>query len=42
MRTAPSSLLLAIDSSTKAAGLALYDGIQVLNESVWLSPNQVR
>jgi tRNA threonylcarbamoyladenosine biosynthesis protein TsaB len=39
MRTSPSSLLLAIDSSTKAAGLALYDGFQVLYEAVWLSPN---
>ena len=33
------SMLLAIDSSTKVAGLALYNGIHVLNESVWISPD---
>ncbi len=30
-------MLLAIDTSTRWVGLALYDGSQVLNETVWLS-----
>lgn len=30
-------MLLAIDTSTRAIGLALYDGIQVLSETVWIS-----
>lgn len=32
-------MLLAIDTSTRKIGLALYDGIQVLHEAVWPSPN---
>ncbi len=36
MRSA-SSILLAIDSSTRMVGLALYDGAQVLSESSWSS-----
>lgn len=28
-------LLLAIDTSTRTVGLALYDGAQVLSESIW-------
>lgn len=34
-----SSLLLALDTSTRTAGIALYDGAQVLNEIVWSSPD---
>jgi tRNA threonylcarbamoyladenosine biosynthesis protein TsaB len=30
-------MLLAIDTSTRTVGLALYNGVQVLNESVWTS-----
>ena len=30
-------MLLAIDTATSMLGLALYDGAQVLNESVWYS-----
>ena len=30
-------MLLAIDTSTRAVGVALYDGIQVLGETVWTS-----
>jgi tRNA threonylcarbamoyladenosine biosynthesis protein TsaB len=30
-------MLLAIDTSTRAIGLALYDGVQVLSETVWVS-----
>jgi tRNA threonylcarbamoyladenosine biosynthesis protein TsaB len=33
----PSTTLLALDTSTRAVGLALYDGVQVLNENVWTS-----
>jgi tRNA threonylcarbamoyladenosine biosynthesis protein TsaB len=29
--------LLAVDTSTRITGLAIYDGDQVLNENVWLS-----
>ncbi len=36
MRSA-SSILLAVDSSTRVVGLALYDGVQVLSESSWSS-----
>lgn len=36
MRTHP-ALLLAMDTSTRTVGLALYDGAQVLNETVWTS-----
>lgn len=36
MRSHP-ALLLALDTSTRAVGLALYDGVQVLNETVWIS-----
>ncbi len=32
-----SSILLAIDTSTRVVGLALYDGVQVLNEACWSS-----
>lgn len=31
------ALLLALDTSTRTVGLALYDGAQVLNETVWNS-----
>ncbi|MEW5871985.1 MAG: tRNA (adenosine(37)-N6)-threonylcarbamoyltransferase complex dimerization subunit type 1 TsaB [Chloroflexota bacterium] len=34
---ATSSVLLAMDTSTRAVGLALYDGVRVLCESVWVS-----
>jgi tRNA threonylcarbamoyladenosine biosynthesis protein TsaB len=30
-------MLLAIDTSTRAIGVALYNGVQVLSESVWVS-----
>jgi tRNA threonylcarbamoyladenosine biosynthesis protein TsaB len=30
-------MLLAIDTSTRAVGVALYDGVQVLGEMVWTS-----
>ncbi len=30
-------MLLALDTSTRLVGLALYDGVQVLNEMVWSS-----
>jgi tRNA threonylcarbamoyladenosine biosynthesis protein TsaB len=30
-------MLLAIDTSTKTIGVALYDGVQILSEMVWLS-----
>lgn len=36
MRTNP-TLLLALDTSTRTVGLALYNGAQVLNETVWTS-----
>ena len=32
-----SSILLAIDTSTRVVGLALYDGVQVMSESSWSS-----
>ena len=35
MRTAPSTLMLAIDTSTRAVGVALYDGYQTLGEYIW-------
>lgn len=31
-------MLLAIDTATRKIGIALYDGVQVLHESVWQSP----
>jgi len=31
------STLLALDTSTRAVGLALYNGAQVINETMWLS-----
>ncbi len=31
-------MLLAIDTATSKIGIALYDGVEVLHESVWLSP----
>jgi tRNA threonylcarbamoyladenosine biosynthesis protein TsaB len=30
-------MLLAIDTSTRSVGVALYDGVQVVSERVWLS-----
>jgi tRNA threonylcarbamoyladenosine biosynthesis protein TsaB len=36
MRSA-SSILLAVDTSTRIVGVALYDGVQVLSESSWSS-----
>jgi tRNA threonylcarbamoyladenosine biosynthesis protein TsaB len=36
MRT-HANLLLALDTSTRTVGLALYDGAQVINETVWTS-----
>ena len=30
-------MLLAVDTSTRTIGIALYDGIQVLSESLWTS-----
>jgi tRNA threonylcarbamoyladenosine biosynthesis protein TsaB len=33
-------MLLAIDTSTRWAGLALYDGAHVVSESVWQSQSQ--
>ena len=30
-------MLLALDTSTRMVGLALYDGVQVLSEVVWIS-----
>lgn len=32
-------MLLALDTSTRTAGIALYDGIQVLSEYIWTSKN---
>ena len=37
MTRSPSKILLAVDTSTRATGLALYDGAQVLHEAVWMS-----
>ncbi len=34
---AASTVLLALDTSTRTVGLALYDGVQVLHEHVWTS-----
>ena len=31
-------LLLAIDTATSKIGIALYNGVEVLHEAVWLSP----
>ena len=36
IRTAASTLL-AIDTSTRSVGLALYNGVQILNETMWIS-----
>lgn len=33
-------MLLAIDSATRKIGIALYDGVQVVNEAVWHSRNR--
>lgn len=30
-------MLLAIDTSTRSVGVALYDGVQIVSEKVWLS-----
>jgi tRNA threonylcarbamoyladenosine biosynthesis protein TsaB len=30
-------MLLAVDTSTRAIGVALYDGVQILSEMIWLS-----
>jgi tRNA threonylcarbamoyladenosine biosynthesis protein TsaB len=35
-----SATILAIDTSTQGIGLALYDGVQVISESVWFSHNR--
>ena len=32
-------MLLAIDTATKMLGLALHDGAEVVNESIWFSNN---
>ena len=32
-------MLLAVDTSTRVIGVALYDGIRVLSESSWYSKN---
>jgi tRNA threonylcarbamoyladenosine biosynthesis protein TsaB len=32
-------MLLALDTSTRMVGVALYDGAQVLSESLWTSQN---
>ncbi|HSQ27706.1 MAG TPA: tRNA (adenosine(37)-N6)-threonylcarbamoyltransferase complex dimerization subunit type 1 TsaB [Anaerolineales bacterium] len=37
MTRATIPLLLALDTSTRAVGLALYNGAQILNETTWLS-----
>lgn len=34
---AQKSLLLAVDTSTRTSGLAIYDGFQVLSECIWVS-----
>ena len=34
-----SPVMLALDTSTRTVGIALYDGSRVLNESVWTSPD---
>lgn len=34
---ASGGLILALDTSTRTVGLALYDGVQVLSEAVWTS-----
>jgi len=39
MRTAPSRILLAVDTSTRIMGIALYDGAQVIYETVWQTQN---
>jgi tRNA threonylcarbamoyladenosine biosynthesis protein TsaB len=31
------NMILALDTSTRTVGLALYDGVQVLSEAVWTS-----
>jgi len=38
MKSTPTTLL-ALDTSTRMVGVAIYDGYQVLYESVWLSPD---
>lgn len=37
MRTAPALNLLAVDTSTRSVGLAVYNGVQVLGEMCWTS-----
>ena len=32
-------MLLALDTSTRVIGIALYDGVRVLSEKVWVSDN---
>lgn len=34
-----SNILLAMDTSTQTAGLALYDGANVIGETVWMTAN---
>jgi tRNA threonylcarbamoyladenosine biosynthesis protein TsaB len=36
MRSA-STILLALDTSSRTVGLALYDGVQVLHETIWIT-----
>jgi tRNA threonylcarbamoyladenosine biosynthesis protein TsaB len=33
----PTGLILALDTSTRSVGVALYDGVQILNEATWIS-----
>ncbi len=37
MNRTPPQVILALDTSTRAVGLALFDGAQIINESTWLS-----
>ncbi len=37
MTNSPSYILLALDTSTRNVGLALFDGVQILCESTWVS-----
>ena len=39
---ATTQYLLALDTSTRTVGLALYDGAQVVYESAWTSPSRWR
>jgi tRNA threonylcarbamoyladenosine biosynthesis protein TsaB len=37
MMRSPAAVLLALDTSTRTVGVALYDGIRVINEATWTS-----